>query len=112
MSWIRNTRLGRSITTFLTYFLIYGTSSVLIEYLYEFSFMEDIWIQNPLRYLGKYAFAIWIFLFCMKESTLINGEKATYKNCYPPRHTAQWLVHGFGIARGLMEVANQINGTT
>ena len=100
--------IKRVVTTGLTYLMIFVSSGLIVQYLYEFFYTDISSMQSPARYLTKYMFCIWIFLFCMKESTLIDGKKATYKTCYPPRHPAQYIAHGLGLLKGLIDVVEQI----
>jgi hypothetical protein len=97
-----------ALTTSLTYFLIFATSALAVDYLYEFFFTDIVTTQNPLRYLTKYAVCAFVFLFCMKESTLINGKKATFKTCYPPKHVGQYIAHGLGLIQGLISVLKSL----
>ena len=91
--------------------MIFATSALAVDYLYEFFFTDITAIQFPARYLTKYFVCGYLFLFCMKESTLIDGKKATFKTCYPPHHVGQYLAHGLGLLRGLITVLHSIQST-
>ena len=97
------------LTTSITYFMIFATSALAVDYVFEFFFTDISSTQNPVRYLTKYFICGLVFLFCMKESTLINGKKATFKTCYPPKHVGQYVAHGLGLIRGLISVMQMIN---
>ncbi|MDC0310437.1 hypothetical protein OAL66_01735 [bacterium] len=104
----RPNKIKVAVTTSFTHLMIFISSSLAVHYLYEFFFTDIREIQNPLRYLTKYVFCGFIFLYCMKESTLIEGKKATFKTCYPPHHVGQYLAHGLGLLRGLISVMHLI----
>ena len=97
------------VTTSITYFMIFATSALAVDYVYEFFFTDITTTQNPVRYLTKYFVCGLVFLYCMKESTLIDGKKATFKTCYPPKHVGQYLAHALGLIRGLISVMQMIN---
>jgi hypothetical protein len=96
------------LTTIITYLMIFATSALAVDYLYEFFYTDITTTQIPARYLTKYCVNAFIFLYCMKESTLIDGKKATFKTCYPPHHVGQYVAHGLGLLRGLISVLHAI----
>ena len=55
------------ITTSITYFMIFATSALAVDYVYE-SFFTDITSSlNPVRYLTKYFICGLVSLYCMKR---------------------------------------------
>lgn len=97
------------LTTSITYFMIFATSELAVDYVYEFFFTDITSTQNPVRYLTKYFICGLVFIYCMKESTLIDGKKATFKTCYPPKHVGQYMAHGLGLISGLISVMQTSN---